>query len=519
MFDTVIKGGWVIDGTGQTMFRADVAIDGDSLTVLREDSSGTEAGRYIDARGHVVCPGFIDMHSHSDLAILTNPTHEAKVMQGITTEALGQDGLSYAPISPKNLPPLLLYLAAVNGYPPPDVRWSSVDEFLGLFDNRVSCNVVYFVPHAAVRIEAMGWEARLPTPDELKRMQELVRQGMKDGAFGFSTGLTYVPGAYSDTNELVELSRTIRPYGGIYVTHSRYSLGDRLLDPFREAITVGKESGVPVQISHYHNPVRGMGKLMLALVDEARNAGVDVTFDQYPYPATSTLLLSLVPPWVHAGGPQKLLHRIKSRQIRDQMKDAISPQWGGGLEDYIFSHIGSDKNREWEGRSLVDMSKAQKKSMVDTICDLLLEENLDVTFVARTGNLDNIRTILKHPAQMVGSDGILIGNKPNPRTYGTFPYILGQLVREEKLLRLEEAVQKMTSTPAQRLGLKDRGILRDRMKADVVVFNPDTVRATATFEEPKQAPVGIEYVLVNGRLVIDKGKHTGAFPGRALRNT
>jgi N-acyl-D-amino-acid deacylase len=261
-----------------------------------------------------------------------------------------------------------------------------------------------------------------------------------------------------------------------------------------------------------------MGEKMLALVDEARNGGVDITFDQYPYAAASTLLLSLVPPWVHAGGPRRFLRRIKSRQVRDQIRDDIYPQWGGGLENYVFSRIGSGKNREWEGRSLVDMSHAQGKSMVDTICDLLIEENLDVAFVARTGNPDNVRTILKHPAQMVGSDGLLTGDKPNPRTYGTFPFILGQLVREERLLPLEDAVRKMTSAPAQRLGLKDRGTLRDGMKADIVVFNPDTVRAMATFEEPKQPPVGIEHVLVNGCLVIDGGKHTGALPGRALRN-
>ena len=261
-----------------------------------------------------------------------------------------------------------------------------------------------------------------------------------------------------------------------------------------------------------------MGERMVGLVDEGRDGGVDVTFDQYPYPAASTLLLSLVPAWVHAGGPQGLLERIRSRQVREQIKEEIYPQWGGGLEHYIFSHIGSDKNKEWEGRSLVDMADAQSKSMVDTICDLLIEENLDVAFVARTGNQDNIRTILKHPAQMVGSDGLLTGDRPNPRSYGTFPYVLGQLVREEGLLRLEEAVQKMSSIPAQRLGLKGRGILRDGMKADVVVFNPDTVRATATFEEPKQLPVGIDYVLVNGRLVIDGGKHTGDLPGRALRS-
>ena len=311
----------------------------------------------------------------------------------------------------------------------------------------------------------------------------------------------------------------MRPYGGIYVTHCRYSLGDRLLDPFREAIEIGNESGVPVHISHYHNPLDGMGVRMVALIDEGRDGGLDVTFDQYPYPAASSLLLSALPYWVHVGGPTALLDRIRTRQVRDQLEDEIRPELGGGFEKYIFSHIGSEANKEWEGRSLVDMSQAQDKSIVDTICDLLIEENLDVAFVARTGNLDNIRTIIQHPAQMVGSDGLITGEKPNPRTYGTFPFILGQLVREEKLLRLEDAVRKMTSIPAQRLGLKDRGILREGMKADIVVFNPDTVQATATFEEPKQFPVGIDYVLVNGRLVIDKGVHTGALPGRALRNT
>jgi N-acyl-D-amino-acid deacylase len=349
-------------------------------------------------------------------------------------------------------------------------------------------------------------------------MQELARQGMRDGAFGFSTGLTYPPGAYSDTEELVAVCQAIQDLGGFYVTHARYTLGDRLLDPFREALTIGRRSGVPVHISHYHSPVDGMGERMVALVDEGRNSGVDVTFDQYPYPAASTILHSLLPYWVHAGGPSALLQRIRDRRVRDEIGDSVNPMWGLTLDHYIFSHIGSAKNKEWEGRSLVDLARAQGKRMVDTICDLLVEENLDVAFVARTGNPDNIRTIVRHPAQMVGSDGLLTGNKPNPRSYGTFPYILGQLVREEKLLRLEEAVRKMTAIPAQRLGLKDRGILRDGMKADVVVFDPDTVEARATFDEPKQYPEGIDYVLVNGKLVIDQGVHTGALPGRALRS-
>ena len=518
MFDTLIVNGKVIDGAGRAWFRAAVGVEGDTVTLLEGDVSNVEAGRTIDASGMAVCPGFIDMHSHSDLALLTSPRHEPKVSQGVTTEALGQDGLSYAPISPVNRQHLVDYLAAVNGRPPEGTEWTSVASFLDLFEGTSSCNVVYFVPHAALRIEAMGWANRLPTDAELGRMRELAVQGMHDGAFGFSTGLTYVPNIYSDTHELTEIAGAVAPYGGIYVTHSRYALGDGLLDPFREAVAVGRESGAPVQISHYHNPVPGMGERMVALVDESRSAGVDVTFDQYPYPAASTILLSLIPPWVHEGGPQMLLQRIADKDVRDEIADGVYPQWGGSLADYMFAHVGSEKNKEWEGRSLQDMADAQGKRMVDTICDLLIEERLEVAFVARTGNPDNVRTIMKHPAQMVGSDGLMTGEMPNPRTYGTFPYLLGQAV-EQGTLRLEEAVHKMTGAPARRLGLRDRGVLRDGAKADVVVFDPERVRAQATFEDPKQLATGIEYVFVNGTLVWERGRHTGAFPGRALRKS
>ena len=518
MFDILLQNGRIIDGTGQTWYRASLGVTGDSVTVVRGDVSDVSAGRTIDVANSVVCPGFIDMHSHSDLVLMSEPKHEAKLRQGVTTEILGMDGLSYAPISPRNLEPLLHYLSAINGTPPPDVRWSSVKEFLDILDGRTACNVAFMVPHAAIRIEAMGWDDRLPTAQELGRMQQLAREGMQDGAFGFATGLTYAPGAYSDTDELVSVSEAISDLGGFYMTHARYTLGDRLLDPFREAITIGERSGVPVHISHYHNPVDGMGQRMIGLVDDGRNAGIDVTFDQCPYAAASTILHSLLPYWVHAGGPSALLERIKDRNVRDEIGDSVNPMWGLTLDDYIFSTVGSAKNKEWEGRSLGDLARHRGSRMVDTICDLLIEENLEVAFVARTGNAANIRAIVQHPAQMVGSDGLLTGEMPNPRTYGTFPYVLSQFVREEGILRLEDAVRKMTAMPAQRLGLQDRGMLRDGMKADVVVFNPDQVRANATFESPKQYPDGIDYVLVNGKLVIDNGSHTGALPGRALRS-
>ena len=516
MFDLFLRNGRIIDGTGQTWYRGGVGVSGDTVTIVRSGEADVEAGRVIDVGGSVICPGFIDMHSHSDLILLSEPRHEAKLRQGVTTDLLGMDGLSYAPASPEKLEQLLHYLAAVNGAPPPDVRWGTVREYLDLFDGRVACNVAFMAPHAAIRVEAMGWDDRLPTEPELARMRELARQAMQDGAFGFSTGLTYPPGAFSDTNELVAVCEAIADLGGFYMTHARYSLGDKLLDPFREAITVGRRSGVPVHISHYHNPVDGMGERMVALVDEGRDSGVDVTFDQYPYAAASTILHSLLPYWVHEGGPTALLNRIRQPAIRDEIGDAVEPMWGLTLDHYIFSNVPN--NKEWEGRSLGDLARHQGKRMVDAICDMLIEENLEVAFVARTGNPDNIRAIVRHPAQMVGSDGLLTGDMPNPRTYGTFPYVLGQFARDEGLFRLEDAVRKMTSAPAQRLGLQDRGILRDGMKADVVVFDPQTVKANATFEEPKQYPDGISHVIVNGALVVDNGVHTGALPGRALRS-
>ena len=519
MVDLLFTNGTVIDGTGAPGYRASVAVTGDTLQIIHGDTAGIDAGRVVDAAGYVICPGFIDMHSHSDLKLLTEPAHDAKIRQGVTTEALGMDGLSYAPTTPRGLEQLLVYLAAVNGTPPDGVRWSSVADFLALFDGNAACNVFHFVPHAAIRVAAMGWSSRLPTDAELAQMRDLTRQGMRDGAFGFTTGLTYAPGAYSDTNELAAIAAVVAEEGGFYCTHSRYTLGDRLLDPFREALEIGRRAGAPVHISHYHSPVAGLGAQMTGLVDDALNRGQDVTYDQYPYPAASTILHSLLPYWAHAGGPQALLTRLADRQVRDLMVRAVEPQWGGQtLDNYIFAHIASDRNKEWEGRSLEELAQHRGGRMVDAVCDLLLEETLQVAFVARTGNLENIREIASHPAQMIGTDAILTGGRPNPRTYGTYPYVLAQFVRGEGLFTLEEAVRKMTGAPAQRLGLSDRGVIRNGAKADLTLFNPQQVDTPATFDDPTQYPVGIDYVLVNGTPVIDGGRHTGALPGRALRS-
>ena len=382
MVDLLFANGTVIDGTGAAGFRGSVAVTGDTVQVMTGDVSAVDAGRVIDASGYVICPGFIDMHSHSDLKLLTEPAHEAKIRQGVTTEALGMDGLSYAPTTPRGLEQLLVYLAAVNGAAP-DVRWSSVADFLALFEGNAACNVLHFVPHAAIRVAAMGWSSRLPTDAELNTMRELTRQGMRDGAFGFTTGLTYAPGAYSDTDELAAIAAVAAEEGGFYCTHARYTLGDRLLDPFREALEVGRRSGAPVHISHYHSPVAGLGEQMTALVDEARNRGQDVTYDQYPYPAASTILHSLLPYWVHAGGPQALLTRIADPEVRNLMVRAVEPQWGGQtLDNYIFANIASDQNKE-----LIDRLRSYGLNFQDATAEPAIPQPFEGKVFVITGKL------------------------------------------------------------------------------------------------------------------------------------
>ena len=516
MFDYIIKNGTIIDGSGDKGYLASVGIKDDSIEIISQGAE-PEAKNIIDATGLVISPGFIDMHSHCDLYLFHDPYNEPKIRQGVTTEVIGQDGLSYAPASTKVISELIIYLQSVNGDIPGEITWNSVGEYLDSLDGNIGCNIAYLVPHSAVRTEVMGWTNKLPNESAIKSMQQLIESGMKDGAFGFSTGLTYVPNVYSDTNELIELAKAVKPYGGMYVTHCRYGLGDRLLDPFKEAITIGVESGVPVQISHYHSPITGMGDQMVTLIDQGLEQGVDLTFDQYPYPAASTLLASLVPPWVHEGVPRNLLENLQSGEVRESIKEDVYPQWGGSLEDYYFSHIGSQVNQEWVGRSFMDLVRQKNMSVVDVMSELLVEENLNVGFVARTGNSDNIRSIIQHPHQMVGSDGIMVGENPNPRTYGTFPYILGQLVREEGLLTLESAIHKMTGVPSQRLGLNDRGLIKNSYKADLVIFNPDKVGTQATFESPKAFAEGINYVMVNGKIVLSEGVLTRELSGRALR--
>jgi N-acyl-D-amino-acid deacylase len=519
MLDLLIREGLIIDGTGNPGFYAAVAVENERIAILRGDVAGIEARRVLDAAGRVVCPGFIDMHAHSGLVILAEPRHEPKVRQGVTTELIGIDGCSYAPFpSDEDFRRFVELNSGLDGNPPLPGRWSTVEQYLAMFTERVAVNVVYVIGNSPLRIAALGWDDRPATDREKADMKALLRTGMEEGAFGMSTGLDYPPGSYADTAELIELSREAARLGGIYHTHVRYSLGDRFLDPFREALDIGRGSSIPIHITHFYQRTTSPGgaRRMLGLVEDAREEGLDVTFDSYPYPLSSTRLLIMVPQWAHDGGPEKLKAVLRDPGMRDRLRKEMAPR-AGTWTDMWLTNFHDAQHHRFEGRSIAEVAEMLGQEPVDALCELLLAENLEVSYVSAGGNAATLPRFVSHPLSMVGSDALLIGEYPSPRTYGTFPIILAEYVREERFMALPDAIRKMTSFPAQRLGLPDRGLLRDGFKADIVVFDPATVKALATRTQPKQFPVGIDHVIVNGKVVVDRGRPTGVLAGRALR--
>ena len=520
MFDVLISNGHVIDGSGNVGFRGSVGIEGETVQVLRGDVSEVQAARRIDATGRVVCPGFIDFHAHSGLVILSEPRHEPKVHQGVTTEVIGVDGNSYAPFrSDEDLSRFIELNSGLDGNPPLPSRWSTGEQYLALFDRRVAINICYLVGNSPLRIAAVGWEEREATSAELADMRSLLREAMEEGAWGLSTGLDYPPGSSANTDELVDLSEVAAKLGGIYHSHVRYRLGDRFLDPFKEAIEIGRRSGIPAHITHFYQRLSTSGSAtdMLDLVERAHDEeGLDVTFDSYPYVYSSTRLLIMFPDWAHDGGPERLKTALRSPEARERLRKEVAPR-GASWQDIWLTYFKQPQNHRYEGCSVAELASMRGQHPVDAMCDLLLEEDLQTSYTALSGDAMSLARFVAHPMSMVGSDAILLGEFPSPRTYGCFPVILGKFVREERELSLPQAIRKMTSFPAQRLGLRGRGLLRDGFKADVVVFDPLSVGSPATRTEPKQLAVGIDYVFVNGTAVIDGGQHTGALAGRALR--
>jgi N-acyl-D-amino-acid deacylase len=522
--DVAVVGGSLVDGTGSPVRAGTVASVEGRLRIGPADWR-PEAGRTIDATDRVVTPGFIDLHSHGGLVVLADPRHEPKVRQGVTTEVVGVDGNGYAPFAHRD--DLLAFVelnAGLDGRPPLAYDWDSMASYLDRYDRGQAVNVAVLVANSALRIGAVGWGEDAVDERALASMRAMLREAMEAGAFGLSSGLDYPPGSYAGTEELAALTNEAARLGGFYHTHVRYPLGDRFLDPFREALEIGRlgEGGVHLTHFYHRQTYPGTPEELLALVDDAVAAGRDVTFDTYPYEWASTRLLIQLPGWVQAGGPAALKERLADRRVRDRIRRELAERGaayasGEGWADVRLGGFTDPENLRWESRTVADVMRETGSDAVDAICDLLLSEHLGVAQVTTGPWTDGLRRFLAHPGAMIGTDSTFVGDRPSPRTYGSYPRVLGQFVRDEALLSLEQAVRRMTGAPAARLGLRDRGLLRDGYAADLVVLDPARVRTAATYDDPRRFPEGIDDVAVNGTLVVEGGRHTGAAPGRALR--
>jgi len=521
--DLLITGGTIVDGTGAPARAGTVVVEGDRIRLIGPgEDAPTHVGATIDATGRVVAPGFIDLHSHGGLVILAEPRHEPKVRQGVTTEIVGVDGNGFAPFRRQEDLEAFVHLdSGLDGRPDIDYDWRSVADYLARYDGTVSLNIGTLVGNSQLRIDALGWDDVPANEVAIDRMRAVLRDAMADGAVGLSSGLDYPPGSFATTEELAALTNTAGELGGFYHTHVRYTLGDRYLDPIKEAIEIGRRAAGPSHITHfYHRQTHpGGSDQLLALVDDARSEGLDITFDTYPYEWASTRLLIQLPQWIQAGGPAPLKERLADAATRDRLRREMGPAYtsAAGWSDLRLGNFKRPDLLRWESASLADVMQETGRDAVDSICDLLLREDLGINQVTSGPWTETLRDFVAHPVGMVGTDSTFIGAKPSPRTYGSYPRILGQFVRDEQLLSLELAIYKMTGAAAARLGLRQRGTIRDGAFADLVVFDPATVRSNATYDEPRRFPTGIDHVIVNGTPVVSDGEHTGATPGRGIR--
>lgn len=526
--DILIKNARVIDGTANPYYKTDIGISQGEIARIARNINEEQADIVIHANGLTVSPGFIDTHSHDDLFVIFKPTADEKVRQGVTSVVVGNCGNSVAPkernrsgVFGRALPEAIIGL--VKGI-------STFNDYLEAVNKaKPGINVIPLVGHSAVRIYVLGIENRPPTQKELEKMQFSVAQAMEEGAFGLSTGLIYPPGNYAETDEIIALASVVGEYAGIYASHIRNE-GDNLLPAMEEAIEIGEKAGVPVLISHHKaagKPNWGKSKLSLKMMADARDRGVEISCDQYPYTAGSTFLGAILPPHHYSEGPKALSLKLGQKSFRDSLIKELEPDAkegqehllrGAGLENIYISQ--TQKHREYLGRSLAEIALSEGKDSYDLLFDLLMEEPIDINMVLFMMGDEDIHRIMKNPFTMIGTDGTpsFGESKIHPRMSGTYPRVLGEYVRKKRILPLEEAIRKMTSLPAQTFGLKNKGLIKEGFDADLVIFDPDTIIDQATYEEPDLPPLGISHVLVNGRIAVENGKIMGATSGKVLRH-
>jgi N-acyl-D-amino-acid deacylase len=517
LFDTIIRGGKVIDGTGAPWFYADLGIVGDRIVAVARNLYG-DAKRVIDATGKFVCPGFIDIHTHTDTAILRAPERLPKVTQGVATEVFSNCGLGVAPLNEAGREALLNY--GGKDFAGLDFDWLRVSEYLNKIPP-AGVNTAYLIPHGALRVSAMGYAARPATEAEIDIMRLLAKEGMEDGAFGMSTGLAYVPMSSSVTEEVTRISDVVSRHGGFLASHLR-NYREGIKDSIDEMVTVAKETGIPVQVSHYAasgDYHKGHGKQFLQYITDARQQGCDLTYDSYPYEYSGGRLRNTIPAKYHDGGIDGLVRCLKDPTLRYALKREVGVLTNYDLTKLMIISVANPGLEHLLGKRLSEGAKEAGKDILAFLCDTLAEDP-HVGHANFVGNTEEMRILAASPYQMVGSDSSDVSpgrNKAHPRLYGTFPRFIRMYVKETALMSWEQAIWKMTGFPACRMGLSFRGHLRPGFYADIVVVDPDEITDRASLESPELTCLGIDYVLVNGVLEFAEGVTSGDLGGIVLR--
>lgn len=519
-FELALTNCCIVDGTGSPWFRGSVGIESGRIQrVVCDDSLEQTAERTVDLGGLMLAPGFIDTHSHSDLRLFDEPVLAPKTRQGITTEILGQDGFSMAPLAHEDDPEEWEdHLSGINGRIDGEWTWRTTDEYFDAIDaNGIGPNVGMLVGHGTVRYNVMGMADDPAEESELEAMADLVTAALEAGAIGFSTGLIYTPQVNADTEEVQRLAGRLAPYGRPFVAHIRNETDD-IWGALDEFVDIGDDEGIPIHLSHFKlalPPQHGKADRAIAILETARERGVDITADQYPYTAGSTMLAEMLPSWVRTDGTDEAVKRLDNADDRGRIRQYIQDR-PEAWENIIITSVATYANEQFEGMAVDDIADLRNQDPATAVMDLLLEERLEVSKITHMLADEDVETILTHKQTNIATDG-LFGGKPHPRTYGTYPRVLGHYVREKNLMHLEEAIQMMTSLPARAMGLHQKGLIRPGMDADLVAFDPQRVASPATYENPRQFPEGIAHVLVDGQFVVRDGESTGATPGTVIR--